>query len=193
MINSWRDFIYFIKADHKSMGVRISIKSYMLDPVTRFVIVMRLYEYVKNTHKSVLLLYPITLWFRCLSLKLGFSLGPNIFGPGLAIVHHGLLIINPTTRIGKNCRIHMGVHIGGAAIFVAAGSESDYSPRIGDNVYIGPGAKIYGPIRIGNNCVVGANAVVTKSFPNDGLTIAGVPAKIIASGGAGERVLRGAD
>jgi serine O-acetyltransferase len=126
-------------------------------------------------------------------VKLGFSIGPNIFGPGLAIVHYGLLIIDPTTRIGKNCRIHMGVHIGGAAIFVTPGTESEYSPRIGDNVYIGPGTKIYGPVRIGNNCVIGANAVVTKSFEEDGLTIAGVPAKVIATNGVGERVLKGAD
>jgi serine O-acetyltransferase len=123
---------------------------------------------------------------------LGFSLGPNIFGPGLAIVHYGLLILDPTTRIGKNCRIHMGVHIGGAAKFVEPGSESEHSPRIGDNVYIGPGVKIYGPIKIGNNCVIGANSVVTKSFEADGLTIAGVPAKIIRTNGTGERVIKGA-
>lgn len=193
MINSWRDFTYFVKADFKSMGVRISLRSFLLDPVARFTIVMRLYEYVRNTNKPALFRYFILLWFRSLSLKLGFSLGPNIFGPGLAIVHYGLLIIDPTTRIGKNCRIHMGTHIGGAAVFVELGTESDYSPRIGDNVYIGPGAKIYGPVRIGNNCVIGANAVVTKSFTEDGSTIAGVPAKIIAQGGAGERVIRGAD
>lgn len=175
------------------MGLRVSLKSFALDPVVRFTIAMRLYEYIRNTQMPAILLYPAKLWFRCLSLKLGFSLGPNVFGPGVAIVHHGLLIIDPTTRIGKNCRIHMGAHIGGAAIFVDAGLESEYSPRIGDNVYIGPGAKIYGPIRIGNNCVIGANAVVNKSFPEDGLTIAGVPAKKVASGGAGERVIRGAD
>lgn len=87
----------------------------------------------------------------------------------------------------------MGVHIGGAAVFVESGTESEHSPRIGDNVYIGPGAKIYGPIKIGHNCVIGANSVVTKSFEECGLTIAGVPAKIIASGGNGERVIRGAD
>jgi serine O-acetyltransferase len=102
------------------------------------------------------------------------------------------LILDPTTRIGKNCRIHMGVHIGGAATFVEPNMQSEYSPRIGDNVYIGPGAKIYGPVKIGNNCVIGANAVVTKSFVEEGLTIAGVPAKIITRNGDGERVIKGA-
>jgi serine O-acetyltransferase len=49
----------------------------------------------------------------------------------------------------------------------------------GDNVYIGPGAKIFGPIVIGNNVAIGANAVVNKSFQHN-CTIAGVPAKVIS-------------
>lgn len=191
-INSKKDFKYFIKADLASMGVKLNLKNFIFDPLLRFVLLSRYLEYAVNTQKSILIIFPLKFLYRRLSVRLGFSLGPNIFGPGLAIVHYGLLIIDPTTRIGKNCRIHMGVHIGGAAYFVEPGTEHLYSPRIGDNVYIGPGAKIYGPVKIGNNCVIGANAVVTKSFEGDGLTIAGVPAKIIAEGGSGERVLKGA-
>jgi len=86
----------------------------------------------------------------------------------------------------------MGTHIGGAAKFVPPEEADKYSPRIGDNVYLGPGCKLYGPIRIGNNCVVGANAVVTKSFPDDGLVLAGIPARVIATGSTGERVKKGA-
>lgn len=51
-------------------------------------------------------------------------------------------------------------------------------PVIGDNCYIGPGAKLFGDIRIGNNVAIGANSVVNKSF-EDNVTIAGVPAKIV--------------
>jgi serine O-acetyltransferase len=192
VIKNISDFKYYLTADLKSMGVKLTPKSWILDPVVRFVLLLRLSEYFKNTGKSKLLKYAVLIWFRSLSIKLGFSLGPNTFGPGLAIVHYGLLILDPTARIGKNCRIHMGAHIGGAATFVKPGTEDAYSPRIGDNVYIGPGAKIYGPVRIGNNCVIGANAVVTRSFDEDGLTIAGVPAKIIARNGNGERVIKGA-
>jgi serine O-acetyltransferase len=175
------------------MGVTLNLKSWVIDPVVKFIFLLRLYEYCYNTKKNKILLYIVLFWFRSVSVKLGFSVGPNVFGPGLAIVHYGLLILDPTTRIGKNCRIHMGVHIGGAATFVDPSEQSKYSPRIGDNVYIGPGAKIYGPVEIGNNCVIGANAVVTKSFVEDGLTIAGVPAMIIARNGNGERVIKGAD
>lgn len=119
-------------------------------------------------------------------------MGPNIFGPGLAIVHYGQIVINPAARIGKNCRIHVGSHIGGAAQFMDPRDAKDYAPRIGDNVYIGPGAKLYGPIKVGDNCVIGANAVVTKSFEESGLVLAGVPAQIIGSDSNGERVIQGA-
>lgn len=77
-------------------------------------------------------------------------------------------------KIGKNCRIHVCTNIGNAP-----SHGKDGTPTIGDNVYIGPGAKIFGPITIGDNVVIGANAVVNKSFPSD-CTIAGVPAKVIS-------------
>lgn len=154
---------------------------------------MRLLEYLANTRKPALLRLPLIFWYRRLSVRLGFSVAPGIFGPGVAIVHYGLLVVDPTTRVGRNCRIHAGVNIGGAANFVDSAEAHLHSPRIGDNVYIGPGAKLYGPIVIGDNCVIGANAVVTRSFEEAGLTLAGVPARIIARGGSGERVIKGAD
>lgn len=193
MIASWADCQAYIRADCRSRGAPLTLRGWLLDPVQRFQVLMRLDEWLLNTGQPKLLRLPLLLWFRRLSVRLGFSMGPNIFGPGLAIVHYGTIVLDPTTRIGKNCRIHVGSHIGGAAYFVDPAEAHLHSPRVGDNVYIGPGAKLYGPIRIGNNCVIGANAVVTKSFPEDGLTLAGVPAKAIATGGDGSRVIKGAD
>lgn len=179
MITDWKTYKEFLRADMHQMGVPLAFKTYALEPSARFIIVLRTYEYILNTQKPKILLLFIKVYFKLLSIKLGFSLGPNIFDSGLAIVHHGLLIIDTTTKIGKNCRIHMGVHIGGSAQFVDPEFQEGYSPRIGNNVYIGPGCKIYGPIKIGDNATIGANAVLTKSFPQVGVTIAGVPAKII--------------
>jgi len=193
LIGTWVDFKAYCRSDFKSRGQPLSVRTLASDPVARFTVLMRLYEYLLNTRRPALLRLPFLIWFRRLSVRLGFSVGPNIFGPGVAIVHYGLLVIDPTTRIGKNCRIHMGTHIGGAAKFVSADEAPEHSPRIGDNVYLGPGCKIYGPVRIGDNCVVGANAVVSKSFPDEGLIIAGVPAKVIGTGSTGERTLKGAD
>lgn len=193
MIGSWTDFKSYARADFRSRGQPLTLRVILLDPVARMTLVMRLHEFLLNTGKPRLVERAALFWFRRLAVKLGFSLGPNIFGPGVAIVHYGLLVIDPTTRIGKNCRIHMGTHIGGAAQFVAPEEAHMYSPRIGDNVYLGPGCKLYGPIVIGDDCVIGANAVVTRSFPDKGLVLAGVPAKIIATGSKAERVIKGAD
>ena len=87
----------------------------------------------------------------------------------------------------------MGVHIGGTGHFVDPSEVRDHCPNIGDNVYIGPGAKIYGQIQIGSNCTIGANAVVTKSFERSGSLIAGVPARLLGQAEDGSRVIRGAD
>ena len=104
--------------------------------------------------------------------KLGFSISENVFDQGLSIAHYGTIIVNPSVKVGKNCRIHAGVNIGA--------SVDGKSPMIGDNVYIGPGAKIFGGIILGNNIAVGANAVVNKSFPLGNCTIGGIPAHIIS-------------
>lgn len=107
--------------------------------------------------------------FKRLCYKLNYTIYVNNFGPGLFIGHYGTLVVNKHARIGKNCRTHVCVNIGGDRTGV---------PVIGDNVFIGPGAKIFGGVTIGNNVSIGANAVVNKSFP-DNVVIAGVPAKIV--------------
>lgn len=128
-------------------------------------------------YKSLLKINYLKYRYYRLGLELGFEIPINVFGPGLAIVHRGLLIVNPHTKRGKNCRIHAGVNIGTAAGF------SDATPKIGNNIYIGPGAKLFGKITIGNDVAIGANSVVNKSF-GDKVTIAGVPAKIINNKGS---------
>ena len=63
-----------------------------------------------------------------------------------------------------------------------------FVPIIGDRVYIGPGAKLFGKIRIGNDVAIGANAVVTKDVP-DNAVVVGVPAKIISYKGSSDFIL----
>ncbi len=127
--------------------------------------------------------------FRRLSIRLGFSVPLNVFGPGLAIVHYGLLVVSPHARIGRDCRVHAGVNIGGTAGFMPAHEAAEYAPQIGDGCYIGPGAKIFGRTRIGHDCAIGANAVVNNLETGDGVTIAGIPARVISHKGSRGMIL----
>lgn len=100
----------------------------------------------------------------------GISIDINSeIGPGFYIGHFGCIVVRGT--LGRNCSIGQGVTIGSKGA-----GRSDGWPEIGDNVYIGAGAKIIGRIRVGANVVVGANAVVVKDVPDDMLAT-GVPAR----------------
>ena len=105
-------------------------------------------------------------------------------GPGFAIHHFGGIVINEHAILGGNCNISQGVTIGKANRGKRAGC-----PTIGDNVYIGPGAKIFGHIMIGNNVAVGANCVVTRDVP-DNAVVAGVPGRVISYDGTAGYVNR---
>jgi serine O-acetyltransferase len=109
----------------------------------------------------------IKLRFREQSIKLGFSIPINTFGPGLSIAHWGTIAVDEKARIGANCRIHQDACIG---------SNKGRSPQIGDNSFIATGAKIIGAVQLGDHVKVGANAVVTKSF-GDGAVLVGIPAR----------------
>jgi serine O-acetyltransferase len=112
--------------------------------------------------------------FHKYSVKLGFSIPLNVFGPGLSIAHYGTIVVSDAAKVGKNCRIHEGVNIG-------ATNGSFKAPEIGDNVFIGTGAKIIGDITIADDVAIGANAVVVKSILEKGVTYGGVPAKKISA------------
>jgi serine O-acetyltransferase len=91
-------------------------------------------------------------------------------GPGL-VIRHGFNTILSADRIGANCFVHHEVTIGWD-------EEGTRAPRLGDDVYIGTGAKVLGPITVGNGARVGANAVVVSDVP-DGATVVGVPATVV--------------
>lgn len=112
-----------------------------------------------------------------LGVQLGFSIPLNVFGPGLSIAHRGTIIVNKNASIGKNCRIHADTNIG-------SNREDTLAPKIGNNVYIGPGAKIFGDVLIADNIAIGANSVVNKSFYEESISIAGAPAKKINEKGS---------
>lgn len=95
-------------------------------------------------------------------------------GEGLFIPHTIGIIIGHEVIIGNNCEIFQNVTIGSNR----KEKNGRFMPIIGDNVSIGTGAIIVGPITIGNNVIIGANSYVDKNIPSNSLVI-GSPAKII--------------
>lgn len=110
--------------------------------------------------KLILLVYRCVVPRRC-EIGEGTELG---YG-GIAVVIH------ERTRIGRNVMISPCVTVGGRSGIAGV-------PVIDDDVFIGAGAKILGDIRIGRRAIIGANAVVLQSVPDDAVVV-GVPARVI--------------
>lgn len=101
----------------------------------------------------------------------GCIIGRNAtFGPGFVLIHSLGVVINSTVQGGEGVYIEHQVTIG---------AEKNASPVIGNDVFIGAGAKIIGALRVGNHVRIGANAVVCKDVP-DHATAVGVPARNLA-------------
>jgi serine O-acetyltransferase len=147
-------------------------------PVLAWTRLMRRTEYVVNCLRSPAWA-PVRaiakLYYQRRSIKLGYSIPLNTFGPGVSIAHWGTIAINHGVRVGANCRIHQEVCLG---------NGTGGSPQIGNNVLIGVGAKIIGGICLGDNVKVGVNAVVLHSF-GDGVFLVGSPARPKVSAGDG--------
>ena len=96
-------------------------------------------------------------------------------GKGTLFGHSGIgVVIHQKAVIGAGCIIGQGITIGGR-------SRHPEVPVIGDQVYIGAGARVLGPIRIGSNVVIAPNAVVIEDVP-DNCIVGGIPARVLKEG-----------
>ena len=110
------------------------------------------------------------VFFKLIQVIAGIELPCEVeIGRNFVIDHFGGIIISGYARFGDNCRIRSGVVVGLRRV------GEPFAPTIGNNVDIGTGAKLLGPIRIGDNVLVGANAVVLCDVP-DNSVVFGVPA-----------------
>lgn len=190
VIRTKEDLQYYLEADRIALGIKRKRPRLFGDEIWKFQRLLRELEFLQNVQYSLVkrVLYAITKFrYHELGLRLGITIPCNVCGPGLSIAHIGTIVINDAVRIGKNCRLHVCVNIG-----AAAGRPKD-APIIGDNVYVGPGAKLYGAIQVADNIAIGANAVVNKSFFTPGVSIAGVPAKQVSEKGSEGLLIKGAD
>jgi serine O-acetyltransferase len=115
-------------------------------------------------------------------LLTGIEIHPGAIIGRRVFIDHGMgVVIGETSEIGDNVTLYQGVTLGGTGK-----EKGKRHPTIRNNVVIAAGAKILGPIEIGDNARVGAGAVVIKPVPPD-CTVVGVPGKVVAR--AGERVI----
>lgn len=146
----------------------------------KFIFWMRAAAFLTSGGPARRLLYPAArAMYRRYTFKFGISIPYSTrIGSGLYIGHFGGVVVTPGATIGRNCNLSQGVTIGQ----VNRGDRRG-TPRIGDNVYVGPGAKVLGAINVGNDVAIGANAVVVKDVP-DLAVVGGVPARIISHEGS---------
>jgi serine O-acetyltransferase len=113
-------------------------------------------------------LVPLELFFNKLNAATGCIIGRGTeFGPGFVLIHSNGVVINGAVRGGSHVLIEHQVTIG---------AKDRDAPVLGDDVFIGAGAKVIGSIEIGSGARVGANAVVLSDVPPE-TTVVGIPAK----------------
>jgi len=162
------------------------VKHWLLSPGYTFTFYLRLCAYLHKRRPRIpaLPLYWLArVVLRHYSYKFGIFIPFDTqIGVGLYIGHCGDIHFNAGAQVGSNCNISQGVTLG-----QANRGKNKGCPIVGDGVYIGPGAKLVGAVRVGNNAAIGANCVVTKDVPEDAVVV-GVPGRVISRAGAADYV-----
>lgn len=175
------DLHFFIKKDAEANGMHSCYLKYVLGLLYglerahtfRYLKALRHLEYHTNNdglyHHIAKLYYKVKL--SRLGMRYQLRVRPNSCGYGLKILHifGGGHIIN-AERVGNYCSFNAGSVVGNYG--------PDNMPTLGDHVGMGPGAKIFGKVSVGDNSFIAANAVVTKNMPANSI-VGGVPARII--------------
>jgi len=115
-------------------------------------------------------------WFTGIEIHPGARIGRRFF------IDHGMgVVIGETAEIGDDVTLYHGVTLGGVAPSVDSDRQRDHKrhPTLQDGVIVGSGAQVLGPITVGRDARVGANAVVTRDVPA-AVTVVGIPAKVVA-------------
>ncbi len=176
-IKTKQDLKRFIQAEKKLYGVGgvlLPVKeSHVL---AKHAILLRKTEYHCNTkHKLRYVFYRVRL--RLLQNKYCLQVPLNCCDEGLHIMHLTPILMNSNVTVGKYCSFHMNTAL-------VAGGTNHGVPTLGDGCVLGVGAVIAGDVTLANYIAVGANAYVNKSFEEENIAIAGVPAKKISNNGA---------
>jgi serine O-acetyltransferase len=178
MIRSLEDLVHHVRADLGRYDFdqrRLpSLASGLLrEPQARWLIRLRVTEYVHNTVRSPAgrVADAFLRWrLQRSAIKLGYTIPINRFGPGLKLPHWGTIVVSGAATIGANCTLHPSTLIG----------WKDGAPRIGDDVYIGNGAKLIGPVAVGDGAIIAPGAVVNRDVAPSAV-VGGIPARPLHS------------
>lgn len=152
----------------------------------RHTVLLRKTEYYRNTGRRVLAaLYEARL--MRLQNRHALHIPLNTCGKGLQIFHLFPVCMNGNVTVGEYCRILPNVSV------IGDDTAADLAPTVGDHVTLGIGCTLLGGITIADGVTVGAGAVVTKSFLEPGITVAGVPAKKISDHSRADRSVNASD
>jgi serine O-acetyltransferase len=153
---------------------------FLSTPGFRYTALLRFYAYARDAGWCQLGVRQMTvLLLHRYSIRFGIDISRDVrIGSGLYIGHFGGIVVNAAVVIGDNCNLSQGVTLGQVNRGPKAGC-----PSIGNNVYIGPGAKIIGRIHVGDHAAIGANAVVLEDVPPH-VAVGGVPARVISDAGS---------
>jgi len=151
-------------------AARSKIEVFLLYPTIHALIAYRIahYFYTKKLFFLARLISQISRFFTGIEIHPGAKIGRGL------VIDHGMgVVIGETAEIGDDVLLYHGVTLGGTGK-----DKGKRHPTLGNNVVIGAGAKVLGPIYIGSNSKVGANSVVLRDVP-EGATAVGIPAKNI--------------
>ena len=174
----------YLRADlfryRQRTGFWVSLRCFLKNPGFRTTCCFRIRKFLAPRPLARLFCAPIfALLGNHTARKYGIRIPVSArIGRGLMIGHWGGIWINPKAVIGENCNLNNDVSIGSAGPVAKLGH-----PVIGDRVFIGPGARISGNIRVGDDSVIAANSFLTKSVQR-GSVVVGVPAEVASKGGS---------
>lgn len=152
------------------------LQAFLLSSGLHAIIMYRLNHWLWKQDWRLLsrVLSQITRFFTGIEIHPAAKIGKGFF------IDHGMgVVIGETSEIGNNVTLYHGVTLGGTTVFDKKGKQlSKRHPTLKDEVVVGAGAKILGPITIGNNAKIGANAVILKDVL-DNQTVVGVPGRVV--------------
>ncbi|WP_084120127.1 serine O-acetyltransferase EpsC [Asaccharospora irregularis] len=164
-----KDIEYIMENDP---AARSKIEVFLLYPSIHAIIWHRVshFLYKKKMFFTARLISQISRFITGIEIHPGAKIGTGI------LIDHGMgVVIGETAEVGNRVTIYHGTTLGGTGK-----DKGKRHPTVGNDVVIGAGTKVLGPINIGSNVKIGANSVVLKDIPDDS-TAVGIPAKIVRS------------